>query len=67
MSNLKIEPKYITDSNGTKTAVVLDIKQYEKLLAVLEEVEDIEFAKSVKDEPTEDYQEYRKRRFKSRS
>jgi hypothetical protein len=67
MSSLKIEPKYITDSDGVKTAVVIDIKQYEKLLALLEEIEDIEYVKSVQDEPTEDYQEYRKRRFKRRS
>ena len=65
MSRLKLEPKYITDAQGIKTAVVLDIRQYEKLLARLEEVEDIECIKSVQDEPAEDYQEYRKRRLKS--
>lgn len=64
MSRLRLEPKYITDSNGVKKAVVLDIKQYEKLLARLEEAEDIEYVKSVQNEPTEDYHEYRKRRLK---
>jgi hypothetical protein len=67
MSHLRLEPKYITDSKGVKKAVVLDIKQYEKLLSLLEEAEDIEYVKSVQNEPTEDYQEYRKRRLKRRT
>ncbi|MCI0485660.1 MAG: hypothetical protein L0229_03570 [Blastocatellia bacterium] len=64
MARLKLEPKYITDSRGVRTAVVLDIKQYEKSLDLVEEVEDAEYVKSVQNEPTRDYQEYRKRRLK---
>jgi hypothetical protein len=67
MPHLRLEPKYITDSKGVKTAVVLDMKQYKKLLDLLEEVEDFECVKLAQDEPTEDYRQYRKRRFKSRT
>jgi hypothetical protein len=66
MSRLRIDPKYITDSKGVKKAVVLDIKEYNKLLSLLEEIEDIEYVKSVQNEPTENYDRYRKRRLKSR-
>ena len=64
MSRLKLEPKYITDSEGVKTAVVLDLRQYKKLLELAEEAEDIEYAKSVRNEPKGDYDEYRKRKLK---
>jgi hypothetical protein len=67
MTRLKLQPKYITDSKGIKTAVVLDLKQYEKLLDLLEEIEDAEYVKSAQNEPTEDYHQYRRRRFKSKS
>jgi hypothetical protein len=64
MSRLKLEPKYITDAEGVKTAVVLDMRQYKKLLELAEEAEDIEYAKSVHSEPTGDYHEYRRRKLK---
>lgn len=67
MSRIKLEPKYITDSKGIKTAVVLDLKQYEKFLALIEEAEDIEYVKSVRNEPARSYHEYRKRRLRTRS
>ncbi|MEW6208590.1 MAG: hypothetical protein AB1631_09500 [Acidobacteriota bacterium] len=66
MTRLKLQPKYITDSKGIKTAVVLDLKQYEKLLDLLEEIDDAEYVKSAQNEPTEDYHQYRKRRFKNK-
>lgn len=37
---MKAHAQYITDEKGKKKAVILDIKEYEKLLLALEEVED---------------------------
>lgn len=34
-------PQYITDSNGKKISVILPIKDYEKLLEALDDIEDI--------------------------
>lgn len=65
MSRVRLDPKFITDSNGVKTAVVLDMKQYRKVLALIEEAEDIEYVKGLKDEPVTGYREYRKRRLSS--
>ena len=67
MSRLKLEPKYITDSEGVKSAVVLDMRQYKKLLELVEDTEDIEYTKSVQNEPTRDYREYRRSRIKIKS
>ncbi len=61
---MKLEPKYITDSEGVKTAVVLDMRQYKKLFELAEEAEDIEYAKAVRNEPMRNYHEYRKRKLK---
>ena len=60
MSQAIPEPNDIIDSE----AVVVDIKQYKKLLRLIEKAEDIAYVKSVRDEPTRDYDEYRKRRLK---
>ena len=38
---IKIKEKYVKDSKGHPTQVVLDIKQYRKLLRQLEELESI--------------------------
>ena len=35
-------PRYITDSDGNRVAVVLDLEQYERLLDAAEELEDIQ-------------------------
>lgn len=62
MSRIKLRPKFITDSKGVKTAVVLDMKEYEEFLALIEEADDVEYVKSVRNEPARSYQDYRKRR-----
>lgn len=36
-----LTPQYITDNNGNKLSVVLPIKEYERLIADSEELEDI--------------------------
>jgi hypothetical protein len=38
---MTLHPKYITDKTGNKSAVVLPIKEYEKLIEELEDAEDI--------------------------
>ena len=38
---MTLHPKYITDETGNKSAVILPIKEYDKLLEELEEIEDI--------------------------
>ena len=35
-----ISAKYITDENGKKTAVIIDIKDYDDLLSYIEDMED---------------------------
>jgi PHD/YefM family antitoxin component YafN of YafNO toxin-antitoxin module len=42
-------PQFITDNNGKKLAVVLPIKEYNKLIEELEDLEDVkEFDKAMK-------------------
>ncbi|WP_374445696.1 hypothetical protein [Epilithonimonas sp.] len=36
-----LNPQYITDKNGKKTAVILKIKEYQKILEELEDIEDV--------------------------
>ena len=38
---LTINPKYIVDDNGEKTAAVLTMKEYDFLMKCLEDLEDI--------------------------
>jgi PHD/YefM family antitoxin component YafN of YafNO toxin-antitoxin module len=38
---MTLHPKYITDDNGNKDAVILPIKEYNQLLEELEEMEDV--------------------------
>jgi hypothetical protein len=38
---MTLHPKYITDEKGNKNAVILPIKEYDKLLEELEEADDI--------------------------
>jgi PHD/YefM family antitoxin component YafN of YafNO toxin-antitoxin module len=37
---MKTHAQYITDDKGKKKAVILDLKEYEKLLRALEDLED---------------------------
>ncbi|MCX6375605.1 MAG: hypothetical protein NTU88_06155 [Armatimonadetes bacterium] len=37
----KVKPRYLVDENGQRVSVILDIEEYEKLLADLEELQDI--------------------------
>lgn len=63
-----LNPKYITDKNGKKTAVILKIKEYQKILEELEDVEDITLydeAKKEDDGTRIEFREYLKNRKKN--
>jgi len=45
---MTLHPKYITDETGNKSAVILPIKEYSKLLEELEDAEDIRIYKQGK-------------------
>jgi len=44
---MKTHTQYITDEKGNKKAVILDIKEYQKLLQALEDLEDKKAFRSV--------------------
>jgi len=52
---------YLVDSKGNKKAVVLDMKDYKKLLAHLEDLEDVKHVKEHMAEETVPYDIVRKR------
>jgi len=58
--------QFITDSDGNKTAVVLPIKEYKKMLEEVEELEDIKLYDKVKtlNEPSIPFDEYVKKRYR---
>lgn len=43
-----MKTQYVTDDDGNRTAVILPIKQYEKMLEDIEELEDIRLYDEVK-------------------
>lgn len=45
-----LKPQFITDETGRKLSVVLSIEEYEALLEMLEELEDIRLYDEVKEE-----------------
>jgi hypothetical protein len=45
---LRKEPQYITDKKGKKISVVIDIKDYQKILEEIEELEDVKLYDAVK-------------------
>ncbi|MHC4874715.1 MAG: hypothetical protein ACYTFY_22930 [Planctomycetota bacterium] len=54
MINLKeLHPQYITDDSGEKTAVVLQISDFEELL---EDIEDLAIAAERRDEDTQSHE-----------
>lgn len=45
-----LNPQYITDKNGKKTAVILKIKEYQRILEELEDAADIRLYDEAKKE-----------------
>ena len=45
---VKITPQFITDNKGNKLSVVIPVREYDQILADLEELEDIRLYDEVK-------------------
>ena len=63
---MKTNAQYITDDKGRKKAVILDIKEYQKLLRALEELEDKKAFLSVVREESVPYSKIESRLKKSK-
>lgn len=63
---MKTQTQYITDVKGKKKAVILDIKEYERLMHALEELEDKKAFVSVVHEKSIPYGEIESRLKKSK-
>ncbi len=48
MGAITLSPHYITDSQGNRVSVVLSVAEFEKLLELLDELEDIRLYDEVK-------------------
>ncbi len=47
-----LHPHFVTDSDGKRLSVLLPIAEYTALIERLEDLEDLEAARKVSDEPT---------------
>ncbi len=58
-----LKPRYIIDENGRKTAVVINVKEYDELINFIEDLEDTRDLLKAELEATEftPYEEFRKR------
>jgi len=63
---MKTRAQYITDDKGKKKAVILDLKEYEKLIHALEDLEDKKAFLSVVHEKAIPYGEIESRLKKSK-
>lgn len=64
---MTLNPQFVTDKKGKKTAVQLSVKEYEYLIEELEMKEDIALYEKVKADKTESYmplKDYLKKRKK---
>jgi hypothetical protein len=53
MGEITLSPQYITDSQGNQVSVVLSVAEFQKLLELLEEFEDIRLYDEVKSQNEE--------------
>lgn len=65
MGEITLSPQYITDNQGNRISVVLSVAEFQKLLDLLEELEDIRLYDEVKNRneeriPLSDYLTRRK-------
>ncbi|GEM_PF-570850 len=49
---MQLHPQYITDEDGSRLSVLLPLEEYEVLLDRLEDLQDIEDARAVQNEPS---------------
>jgi len=54
----RVQPQYIIDESGQKTAVVIPLEEYEELL---EDLHDLAIIAERRDEPTVSFDELKKR------
>lgn len=47
---IKINPQFITDKEGNKISVILPVKEFEKLIEALDDIEDIQLYDEAKKE-----------------
>lgn len=61
-------PQFITDAKGKKLSVVLDIRDYERILEQLEDIEDVKLYDEVKakNEESIPFDQYLKQRKKTK-
>ncbi len=52
---LALHPRFITDNDGNKTAVVLSLEEYESILSALEDMEDVRLYDEAKSNEEEFY------------
>ena len=55
-----VKKRYIVDEKGKKTAVIIPIKEYQKVVKDLEELEDIRLIEEAKKEPSRPFSEFDK-------
>lgn len=53
-----LEPKFVTDSQGEKTGVILSIRQYDELVELLEDLEDLAAIERERDQPTRSHEDF---------
>ena len=58
----KIHPRYIIDEKGEKTAIIIDLNEYENFMEIIEDLEDTADLLKAELEATEftPYEEFRK-------
>lgn len=47
---LALNEKYIVDNKGNRTGIVLDIDEYQRILELLEDIEDIKYIREHKND-----------------
>lgn len=52
---LALHPKFITDNDGKRTAVILSLEEYESILSALEDMEDVRLYDEAKSNEEESY------------
>jgi len=59
-----VKPQYITDENGEKISVILPVREYERIIQELEDIDDVKLYDEVKNlqEPSTSFDEYVKKR-----
>lgn len=52
-----LQPQFVIDSQGEKTGVILTMGQYDELVGLLEDLEDLAIIAQDRDEPTRSHED----------